>query len=474
MSTFPTVEMIGEAFGNFEVVANLGKGGMGVVLLAQHPRIARRAAIKVLAPQLTRNPDAVKRFLAEARSTSLIRHPGIVEVFDCGVDDKGRAYIVMEYLQGQTLAAHLARVGRLPWPQACEIAQQIAEAVGAAHDHGIIHRDLKPENIFLVSTGAPAANPALPVVKVLDFGIAKLVAPESSLPGSPEALTLEGVLLGTPRYISPEQCQAASEVDHRTDIYSLGCILFELICGEAMFPLELVHALIAAHLYRPPPAASSMVPEVPPWLDGLIARMVAKRPDERPATMAEVARALAAAGRATTQLPPGTGARASPPLTLILPPTGPTTTGQMRRRLQRRLVIVASAALGIGLLAALLLPRWAQRADDSSSESEADNPSRRAGDRESHRPSASPPSASPTPAASPAPALTPIAALPARDAESDAGHAASPGDTPAPAAPAARVAAPRRRASPPTSLPKGQEKRAPAAAPQETDGITDL
>ncbi|HET6149213.1 MAG TPA: serine/threonine-protein kinase [Polyangia bacterium] len=472
--------MIGDAFGNFEVIAKLGKGGMGVVLLAQHPRIARRAAIKVLAPELTRDPDAVKRFLAEARATSLIRHPGIVEVFDCGVDAKGRAYIVMEYLQGETLAAHLDRVGRLPWPEACDFARQIADAVGAAHEDRIIHRDLKPENVFLVATDPKA--PAALTVKVLDFGIAKLLAPESSAAGRPESLTLEGVLLGTPRYISPEQCQAASDVDHRTDIYSLGCILFEMIAGEAMFPLDQVHALIAAHLYRPAPALSSLVPEVPPWLDSLIARMVAKKPAERPATMAEVANALASAGRATPHLAAGeAAARAS--LTLILPPSGPTTTARMRERLRRRLVLVAGVALAVALLAAIGLPRLSGTIPEVESERPAATASAGAtsGPAPAAAPAPTPPAASePTPAAAPAPSASsaPIAAaaLPARDAEGDASRAASSSAAPAAPvpAPAARAPSPRRRVSSVPAVPKVPEKRAPAAAPKEADGITDL
>src|SRR3954451_10687398 len=136
--------MVGEMFGGYRVLAKLGAGGMGEVFLAAHQRIERRAAIKVLIPELTQNPDIVRRFLTEARATSLIRHPGIVEVFDCDVDPSGRAYIVMEYLEGETLADVLDRQRRLPYDEACAVAAKVAEALAAAHAQGIAHRDLKP------------------------------------------------------------------------------------------------------------------------------------------------------------------------------------------------------------------------------------------------------------------------------------------------------------------------------------------
>ncbi len=196
--------MVGETFGNYEVVATLGKGGVGVVYLAQHHTIARRAAIKVLAPELSKDRDVVKRFFLEALATSLIRHPGIVEVFDYDVESSGRAYIVMEYLEGETLAACLERTGTLSWQTACAIAQRIASAVGAAHAHGVVHRDLKPGNVF-VSRVAASSTVTERRIKVLDFGLAKLLSDDR---GS-EPITRAGMLLGTPMYISPEQCNSA-------------------------------------------------------------------------------------------------------------------------------------------------------------------------------------------------------------------------------------------------------------------------
>jgi serine/threonine protein kinase len=354
-------EMIGEIFGNYEVVASLGKGGMGVVYLGQHQRIARRAAIKVLAPELTRNPEAVRRFFIEARATSLIKHDGIVEVFDCDVDLRGRAYIVMEHLEGETLAAHLARSGALPWRTTCVIGRRIAEAVDAAHASGIVHRDLKPENIFV--TRDPAQTGAAErAVKILDFGIAKLLSVEARA----EGLTRAGVLLGTPRYISPEQCCGDGDVDHRADIYSLGCILFEMMCGQPLFAREQVRALLAAHMFQRPPAASERVPSIPAWLDHLVTRMLAKLPDERPASMSEVARALSAGDDGQPQRPPKRGAppsgRPSGGLLDRAPPRVPPSTKLRARRpptpRSAAIVSIVGFAVVFGATAALEMARW--------------------------------------------------------------------------------------------------------------------
>src|SRR4051812_40704182 len=166
-------QMIGERFGSFRAMARLGQGAVGEVFLAEHQHIRRRVAIKVIMPAMTQDSEAVRRFFIEARATSLIRHPGIVEVYDCDVHRDGRAYIVMEYLEGETLGQRIKRELSLRWPDACRFARLVAEAIGAAHDKGIVHRDLKPENVFLVC-GHRASPPV--ELKVLDFGLAKLLA----------------------------------------------------------------------------------------------------------------------------------------------------------------------------------------------------------------------------------------------------------------------------------------------------------
>jgi serine/threonine protein kinase len=280
-------DMIGEALGSYRIVAELGSGAMGVVYLAEHQRIERRVAIKVLNPELTGSSEVVRRFLTEARATSLIHHPGIVEVFDCEVDGRGRAYIVMEHLQGQTLGDRLDREHKIPWPGACAVAAQIASAVSAAHEKGIVHRDLKPDNVFLVG-GASGPREA-PTVKVLDFGIAKLLSGDWSLGGRTNA----GALIGTPEYMSPEQCGGATDVDHRADVYALGCMLFEMISGHPPFVRSTMREVIAAHLFRPAPSLAVLEPASPAWLDDLVAGMLSKEPAARPQSMHEVARALA-------------------------------------------------------------------------------------------------------------------------------------------------------------------------------------
>jgi serine/threonine-protein kinase len=274
--------MVGEALGNYRLVAQIGSGSMGVVFLAEHQRIERRVAIKVLGPELVSDQRALQRFFVEALATSRIRHPGIVEVFDCDVDATGRAYIVLEHLEGETLAERLRRAGKLHWSAAGLIARRLADALGAAHEKGIVHRDLKPENVFLVGNGRdPTA-----AVKVLDFGVAKLLASEAI-----SRVTMRGTVVGTPEYMSPEQC-AGAEVDHRADIYALGCILFEMLTGQPPFLTSTVRELALAHRFRPAPSAAASCPDLPDWLGDLLARMLAKEPERRPASMREVYKSL--------------------------------------------------------------------------------------------------------------------------------------------------------------------------------------
>ncbi|MEA2697248.1 MAG: eukaryotic-like serine/threonine-protein kinase, partial [Myxococcales bacterium] len=285
--------MVGQTLGNYRIVAKLGNGAMGQVFLAEHQRIVRRVAIKVLNQDLTTNPRSVARFLDEARATSLIRHPGIVEVFDCDVDPSGRVYLVMEYLEGKTLASRLQEQHRLPWPMACQVTRQMAVALGAAHEKGIIHRDIKPENVFL---SVAADRPQELVVRVLDFGIAKLLS------GDPVdgARTIPGMLVGTPDYMAPEQCGGTEPVDQRADIYALGCVLFRMVSGRLPFIASNFRDVMAAHMFRMPPPLGPVDPPTPRWLNDLVGRMLAKEPSERPASMDEVAHSLARASERTS------------------------------------------------------------------------------------------------------------------------------------------------------------------------------
>jgi serine/threonine-protein kinase len=273
----------GAHLGAYTIVRPLGAGGMGVVYLARHRHIGRDAAIKVLLPELTKNEDIVARFLTEARATAAIRHPGIVEILDCDIDSTGRAYIVMEYLRGESLANCLARAQRSlsALPTVVSIGSQVASALSAAHERGIVHRDLKPDNLFLATDGS-ARTPV--VIKILDFGIAKLVSSN----GGDTHKTRTGSMLGTPAYMSPEQARDASSIDDRADIYALGCILFEMVAGRPPFVRPGAGEVMIAHVIEPPPRLSSLVPEVEPPLESLVSQMLEKDPAARPQTMSEV------------------------------------------------------------------------------------------------------------------------------------------------------------------------------------------
>ena len=270
----------GQQIGGYTILHLLGRGGMGEVYLAQHRRVARRAAIKVLVPELSQNAVVLDRFFNEARAASLIRHPGIVDILDCDLYE-GQAYIVMEFLDGESFGGYLYRTGPLERdvPFLLGVSAAVASAVGAAHATGIIHRDLKPDNVYLHL----GLNNAPVAVKILDFGIAKLALQD----GGPSQ-TSTGVLLGTPAYMSPEQCRGAGRVDNRSDIYSLGCILYEAACGFPPFVREGMGDLIVAHVSEAPVPPIQHAPSLPPALNALILRMLSKSTDERPQTMEDV------------------------------------------------------------------------------------------------------------------------------------------------------------------------------------------
>jgi serine/threonine-protein kinase len=270
--------MIGEAVGNYRILKKLGEGGMGAVYLAEHASIGRKAAVKVLLPQYSSHPEIVQRFFNEARSTGLIRHPGLVDIFDFGQLANGCAYLAMEFLDGESLSSRLARERQLAPELVLALGRQVASAVGAAHAQNIIHRDLKPDNIFLTPD---ADMPSGIRVKVLDFGIAKLSGDPAS-----SVRTATSVVMGTPPYMSPEQCRGAGRVDHRSDIYSLGCILFEMACGRTPFIGEGSGDLMGMHLRDAPPSPRSLRSDLPDAIDGLILRTLEKNPDQRQQSMA--------------------------------------------------------------------------------------------------------------------------------------------------------------------------------------------
>ncbi len=276
--------MIGIEIGSYRLVSKIGEGGMGEVYVGEHSLLKRRVAVKLLLRSLTTDETVIKRFINEARTCSQIGHPGIVQVFDFGRAPDGTAYMIMELLSGQTLSQRLRERGALPIPEAIGIVRQMADVLAAAHMHKIVHRDLKPDNVFLVPD---ADMPGGERVKILDFGIAKMLDPNAS-----GQLTKTGSVLGTPVYMSPEQCLAKPTVDHRADLYALGCVFFQLLTGRPPFDFPGIGELISAHVYSPPPLPSSVVPTIPPSLDAIVVRLMAKRPEDRYASMGELLEAL--------------------------------------------------------------------------------------------------------------------------------------------------------------------------------------
>ncbi len=273
--------LLGETLGSYRVVRLIGRGGMGSVYLAIQPTIGSRVAIKVLSPEASESRDLVERFFAEARAVNLIKSDGIVNVLDLAFLPEGRPYIVMEYLDGMALSGVIHRFGALPLGWACRLAIEVLTALDAAHRAGVVHRDLKPDNVFVTSSGR---------VKVLDFGIAKLQA-RSKL-GSVE--TSDGTLLGTPRYMSPEQAQGRG-VDLHTDIYSMGVILFEALTGRALFEASTVYELLRLQVEVTPPALRLLRPDAPAGLEAAVARALAKDPEQRHESASALAAELSVA-----------------------------------------------------------------------------------------------------------------------------------------------------------------------------------
>ena len=286
----------GTQVGAYRLVEQIGQGGMGQVWLAEHTLLRRRAAIKVLRPSVSESEEMVTRFFNEARATTAISDPGIVQIFDFGHHTDGSAYIVMELLDGETLDKRLDRVGQLSVDDALRFMRQVASSLGAAHDCQIVHRDLKPENIFLVRDHeVPGGERA----KILDFGIAKLNQDPFALK------TQTAALIGTPMFMSPEQCRGAGHVDQRSDIYSLGCVLFNLLTGRPPFDAAGMGEIIAKHLCEPPPRLSRFLPGASPELEALIARCMAKEPADRfdnGARLADAIEALAVRVRGSREV----------------------------------------------------------------------------------------------------------------------------------------------------------------------------
>jgi serine/threonine-protein kinase len=269
--------MIGETIKDFRITAKLGKGGMGEVWAAEQQIIKTRVAIKLLLADVSGDVQQVQRFFNEALAVAKIKHAGIVKIFDVG-HHSGRAFLIMELLEGETLASRIARSGRLSLGAVADVGKQIASVLQATHAAGVTHRDLKPDNIFLVPDAELASEER---VKILDFGIAKLSTSTTS------GMTATGNSMGTPSYMAPEQWNNAAKADGRADVYALGCLVFEMCCGRPPFVAASIGEACSKHLAEMPVRASTLAPGVPPDLDDVIARMLAKQPDDRP-TLKEI------------------------------------------------------------------------------------------------------------------------------------------------------------------------------------------
>ena len=349
--------MLGTQVGPYRVVRLLGEGGMGSVYEAVNDNIERRVAIKVLHKEYAGQPEVVTRFFNEARAANRINHPSMVQIHELGSLADGTAYIVMEYLDGQTLARCVQDArGRLELRRALQYSWQIATALAEAHNKGIIHRDLKPANVMLVRD---ALVPGGERAKILDFGIAKLAT------DTRHGKTASHIIMGTPSYMSPEQCRGAGTVDDKSDVYSLGVMMFVLISGRLPFEAEGAGEIIGMHLHQAPPQLDLLVPDLPAQVAALVHRLLNKDRQTRP-SMQEVARALEL--MLTTHLSGGsiespmTQAKATTLLTHLAAPT--TTLGlsagqpELQPSRWRRSFLIAGALASTFLGGASALVSW--------------------------------------------------------------------------------------------------------------------
>ncbi|MGD2145886.1 MAG: protein kinase [Anaerolineae bacterium] len=288
------MDLEGKRLGQYQVIEELGRGGMAIVYKAFQPSLNRYVAIKVLPQQFTFDNQFVQRFLREARSAAALHHPNIVTIHDVCHQD-GHYFIVMEFVEGATLDQVVAESGRMPLPRIQRIVSQVVDALQHAHQRGLIHRDIKPTNIMV----DPQRNDH---VTLMDFGLVR--AAEDS------GLTKTGTIVGTPEYMSPEQAEGG-EIDRRTDIYSLGVVLFKMLTGRVPFSKSTPHAVLIAHMTQEPPSISSISPGPPAPVEAVVRKALAKDREKRYSQVGDLGRDLAIA--ASGQMPPGLGRPTPPP-----------------------------------------------------------------------------------------------------------------------------------------------------------------
>src|SRR5918993_2597010 len=271
----------------YRIEEKIAEGGMGCVYRATHVLMEKTVAIKVLHPALAADDKIVARFTREAKAASRISHPHALTVTDFGEDKDGVVFLVMEFLRGRTLKDIIRSDGPMTLERTVEIARQVSGALDAAHSEGVVHRDLKSDNIMLdEATGGDWA-------KVLDFGIAKIQQTERSVHETDPGLTAPNLIIGTPQYMSPEQCSQASDIDARSDIYSFGVIIYEMLVGHVPFAGDSPTATMMKHIQAPPPSVLDERRDLPEEVGRVVARALAKRPEDRFQRAGELAAALA-------------------------------------------------------------------------------------------------------------------------------------------------------------------------------------
>jgi len=293
----------------YRIEERLSGGGMGTVYRGTHVLMDKTVAIKVLRPALAADEKIVARFSREARAASKISHPHALSVTDFGEAENGVVFLVMEYLDGLTLKQVIRQEGPMQLPRAVEILRQVGGALDAAHAEGVVHRDLKSDNIMLLSSSGTD------YAKVLDFGIAKIKKPEGTYdPG----LTAPDLVIGTPQYMSPEQCSQSPDIDARSDVYSLGVIVYEMLIGHVPFTGESPTAIMLKHLQHPAPSVLSERSDLPPAIGRVVARALAKAPEDRYKTVGELVEDFTIAAGME---PAGVSASGSQPK--VVPPSAP-------------------------------------------------------------------------------------------------------------------------------------------------------
>jgi serine/threonine-protein kinase len=367
-SSGPTEDLVGQVIADrYHVLKKLGEGGMGQVYLAEHVKMGRRSAIKVMNPSMVHDPEAVARFNREAANASRITHPNVCAIYDFGETPDGLIYLAMEFVEGEPLTDLLARDRVLPVARAASIFLQVADALQAAHDLGIVHRDLKPDNIMLTR-----ARDGSDVVKVVDFGIAKAAGRDDS-----QKVTKTGLVVGTPEFMSPEQL-SGDPLDGRSDVYSLALVLFQMLTGRLPFEGTTVQDTMVKRLTDEPASLADVRPDLhfPPGLQPTLDAALTRRPVDRYQSAAKFADDVAAVlgaprGGRTSSLPPTRPDADAPterlrqPTPIVFPPAPPRLPRPPRPRSKRsaRLPIVAGVLVVLGAAGAALALRAGKKVE---------------------------------------------------------------------------------------------------------------